>query len=90
MYLNLFIICSLDAAKYVGSAHYQVNSNLTAAAQLNWTSGANTSSLTVCGKYTVDEDTFMKVRAILIDNLCFDFRFLCMGLVVYIKFLSLG
>jgi len=42
-----------------------VNSNLSAAALLNWTSGANTSSLTVGGKYSIDEDTFVKAK---LDN----------------------
>lgn len=54
-----------DASKYVGSVHHQVNSKLSAAALLNWTSGVNTSTLTVGGKYTVDEDTYLKAK---LDN----------------------
>lgn len=55
----------VDASKYVGSVHHKVNSNLTAAAQLNWASGAANSTLTVCGKYTLDEDTTIKTK---LDN----------------------
>jgi len=54
-----------DASKYVGSIHHQVNSKLSAAALLNWTSGVNTSTLTVGGKYTVDDDTYLKAK---LDN----------------------
>jgi len=55
-----------DASKYVGSVHHQVNSNLSAAAMLNWTSGTkDPSSLTVCGKYVVDKETFLKAK---LDN----------------------
>lgn len=62
-----FVIHSgiIDASKYVGSVHHQVNSKLSAAALLNWTSGVNTSTLTVGGKYTVDEDTYLKAK---LDN----------------------
>lgn len=55
-----------DASKYVGSVHHQVNSKLSAAAMLNWTSGTkDPSSLTVCGKYVVDDDTYIKAK---LDN----------------------
>jgi len=54
-----------DASKYVGSIHHQVNSKLSAAALLNWTSGVNTSTLTVGGKYAVDDDTYLKAK---LDN----------------------
>lgn len=55
-----------DASKYVGSIHHQINDKLSAATLLNWTSGSkDPSSLTVCGKYLVDKDTFFKVK---IDN----------------------
>lgn len=55
-----------DASKYVGSVHHQVNSKLSAAAMLNWTSGTkDPSSLTVCGKYVVDDDTCIKAK---LDN----------------------
>lgn len=62
-----FVIHSgiIDATKYVGSVHHQVNSKLSAAALLNWTSGSSTTSFTVCGKYTMDNDTYMKAK---IDN----------------------
>lgn len=62
-----FVIHSgiIDASKYVGSIHHQVNSNLSAAALLNWTSGAATTSLTVGGKYTIDNDTYLKAK---LDN----------------------
>jgi len=55
----------IDASKYVGSVHHQVNSELSAAAQLQWTSGSSTSNFQVCGKYTLDDDTFMKAK---LDN----------------------
>lgn len=55
----------IDASKYIGSVHHQVNSNLSAAAMLNWTSGSSTSNFTVAGKYTVDADTYLKVK---LDN----------------------
>jgi voltage-dependent anion channel protein 2 len=55
----------IDASKYVGSVHHQVNSNLSAAALLNWTSGSTTSNFTVAGKYTVDGDTYVKAK---LDN----------------------
>merc|ERR1712142_640183 len=55
----------IDASKYVGSVHHQVNSKLAAAALLNWTSGSSTSNFTVAGKYTVDDDTFVKAK---LDN----------------------
>jgi len=55
----------IDAAKYVGSVHHQIDSKLSAAAQLQWTSGTSSSSLTACGKYTIDDDTYLKVK---IDN----------------------
>jgi len=55
----------VDASKYVGSVHHQVNSNLSAAALLNWTSGSSTSNFTVAGKYTVDDHTYLKVK---LDN----------------------
>lgn len=62
-----FVIHSgiVDATKYNGSVHHQVNSQLTAAAQLQWTAGSNTSALTVAGKYTIDNETFMKAK---LDN----------------------
>lgn len=62
-----FVIHSgiIDASKYVGSVHHQINSNLSGAALLNWTSGASTSTLTVGGKYTIDDDTFIKAK---LDN----------------------
>jgi len=62
-----FVIHSgiVDATKYNGSVHHQVNSQLTAAAQLQWTAGSNTSALTVAGKYTIDKETFMKAK---LDN----------------------
>jgi len=55
----------VDASKYVGSVHHQVNSKLSAAALLNWTSGSSTSNFTVAGKYTIDDDTYLKVK---LDN----------------------
>lgn len=55
-----------DGAKYVGSIHHQVNSQLSAAAMLNWTSGSkDPASLTVCGRYDVDKETFVKAK---LDN----------------------
>lgn len=59
----LFVyLYSNDASKYVGSVHHQINDKLSAAALLNWTSGSkDPSSLTVCGKYVVDQETFIKV-----------------------------
>ena len=60
---NFFFFFSLriDATKYTGSVHHQVNSNLAAAAQVQWTSGTSNTALTVAGKYTIDSDTFVKV-----------------------------
>jgi len=55
----------IDASKYVGSIHHQVNEKLSAAALLHWTSGSSTSSFTVCGKYAYDDDTFIKAK---LDN----------------------
>jgi len=55
----------IDASKYVGSVHHQVNKNLSAAALLHWSSGSSTSSFTVCGKYAYDDDTFIKAK---LDN----------------------
>jgi len=49
--------------KYSGSVHHQVNKDLSAAALLDWSSGAT--NFTVCGKYTVDEDTCLKAK---LDN----------------------
>jgi len=55
-----------DASKYVGSVHHQVNDKLSAAAVLQWTSGTkDPSSLTVAGKYVLDDDTFIKAK---LDN----------------------
>lgn len=61
----------IDASKYVGSVHHQVNSKLAAAALLNWTSGSSTSNFTVAGKYTIDDDTYIKAK---LDN---NLRFGC-------------
>jgi len=55
----------IDASKYVGSIHHQVNKNLSAAALLHWTSGSSASSFTVCGKYMYDDDTYVKAK---LDN----------------------
>jgi len=55
----------IDASKYVGSVHHQVNSKLSAAALLNWTSGSSTSNFTVASKYTIDDDTYVKCK---LDN----------------------
>jgi len=55
----------VDASKYIGSVHHQVNENLSAAALLQWTSGSSTSNFTVCGKYTVDDQTYIKAK---LDN----------------------
>jgi len=55
----------IDASKYVGSIHHQVNEKLSAAALLHWSSGSSTSSFTVCGKYACDDDTFVKAK---LDN----------------------
>lgn len=62
-----FVIHSgiIDAAKYTGSIHHQVNSNLTAAAQIQWTSGTSNTTLTAAGKYAIDDDTFVKAK---LDN----------------------
>lgn len=59
-----FVIHSgvVDASKFVGSVHHQVNSNLAAAALLNWTAGSNTTSLTVAAKYDIDSETFLKTK----------------------------
>ena len=54
-----------DASKYVGSIHHKVNDKVSAAASLSWQSGANATSLTVGGKYTLDGDTFIKAK---LDN----------------------
>jgi len=64
---NDFVLHSgiIDASKYIGSVHHQVNKDLAAAALLNWQSGSNVSSFAVCGKYTLDDDTFVKAK---LDN----------------------
>jgi len=64
---NDFILHSgiFDASKYVGSVHHQVNDNLSTAALVHWTFGSSTSNLTVCGKYTLDNDTYLKAK---LDN----------------------
>lgn len=55
-----------DGSKYSGSIHHQIKPNLSAAAALNWTSGSkDPSSLTVCGRYDLDSETFMKAK---LDN----------------------
>jgi len=55
-----------DGSKYVGSIHHQVNSNLSAAAMLQWASGSkDPASLTVCGRYDIDRETYMKAK---LDN----------------------
>jgi len=55
-----------DGSKYVGSIHHQVNSNLSAAAMLQWASGSkDPASLTVCGRYDIDGETYMKAK---LDN----------------------
>jgi len=55
-----------DGAKYIGSIHHQVNPQLSAAAMLNWQSGSkDPASLTVCGRYDIDGDTFVKAK---LDN----------------------
>merc|ERR1712080_479591 len=55
----------IDASKYVGSVHHQVNDKLGAAVNLDWTAGSSTSSFSVCGKYSLDADTHVKAK---IDN----------------------
>jgi len=55
-----------DGSKYVGSIHHQVNKQLSAAAMLQWASGSkDPASLTVCGRYDIDDETFMKAK---LDN----------------------
>lgn len=55
----------IDASKYVGSVHHEVNSSLNAAAILQWTSGSSTPSFTVGGKYNLDGSTYIKAK---LDN----------------------
>jgi len=55
----------LDASRYEGSVHHQVNDKLTAAALLHWTAGSPSSSFTVCGKYILDDDSYVKAK---LDN----------------------
>ena len=67
---SFLFVLSVDATKYTGSVHHQVNSNLAAAAQVQWTSGTSNTALTVAGKYTIDSDTFVKV-SIFQFSVCF-------------------
>lgn len=62
-----FVIHSgiVDASKYTGSIHHQVNSQLTAGAQLQWTAGSTSTGLTVASKYAFDDDTYLKAK---LDN----------------------
>jgi len=53
----------LNASRYVGSVHHQVNKDLSAAALLHWASDSST--FTVCGKYALDEHTSVKAK---LDN----------------------
>lgn len=57
----------IDATKYVGSVHHQINDKLSAAAQMQWTSGSGASStnLTVGAKYNIDDESFFKAK---LDN----------------------
>jgi len=53
----------INGSKYVGSIHHQVNKDLSAAALLTHDSGSN--NFTLCGKYTVDGDSSLKLK---LDN----------------------
>jgi len=53
----------VNASNYVGSIHHQVNKDVSVAALLDWASDLST--FTLCGKYAVGEDTFVKAK---VDN----------------------
>jgi len=53
----------VNASTYVGSIHHQVNKDVSVAALLDWASDLST--FTLCGKYAVGDDTFVKAK---VDN----------------------
>jgi len=48
-----------NASKFIGSVFYKIKEGLSAAAQVEYSSGA-TPNITVCGKYDIDETTSIK------------------------------
>lgn len=54
-----------DNSTYTGSIHHKVSDKLSTAALLQWASGSTSSSLTVCGKYQLDDHSHLKAK---IDN----------------------
>jgi len=62
-----YVMCTAvyDSTRYVGSIHHQVNDKLMAGALLNWNSATADSNITFCGKYAIDDSTYMKAK---LDN----------------------
>ncbi|KAL9984422.1 hypothetical protein ACROYT_G006710 [Oculina patagonica] len=51
-----------DASRFTGSIYHKINSNLEAAAQLNWASGSSSTTFQVGCKYDIDKDTTIRTK----------------------------
>jgi len=55
----------IDATKFVGSAYHKISSDLSAAVQMSWANGSDTTGFALGLKKQVDGDTFVKAK---VDN----------------------
>jgi len=56
----------IDATKFTGSAYHKISGDLSAAVQMNWAYGSDTTGFALGLKKQIDADTFVKAK---VDNL---------------------
>ena len=58
-------VFSIDATKFTGSAYHKISGDLSAAVQMNWAYGSDTTGFALGLKKQIDADTFVKAK---VDN----------------------